>query len=276
MAFDPPEGLRKQSAYKATPGSEEEAREQIQGRFDEIRDYINNRLVAMLEASTGISGADGIGSAAIGGLEEGETIDLTVRSQIIRLKQQLDARVAELNSAITGEIFGTVDVVSLIGDGDIGGNLIAQGAVVTGHLADEAVTLGKLAAEVLTSLSVADGALTGGKLMDAGTLIPGVDGGDDTVYEGITGAKLKAGTITETLLANNAVGTAKIQDANITAAKIASGAVTTDKLKDAHVTEAKLDAALQAKLAAERTRKINVSSSSPSGGSSGDLWLKYA
>ncbi|MCX8129781.1 MAG: hypothetical protein N3I35_06745 [Clostridia bacterium] len=44
MAFSPANGLRDSTTYPTTPANEAAAREQIQGRLDEIRDYINDTL----------------------------------------------------------------------------------------------------------------------------------------------------------------------------------------------------------------------------------------
>ncbi|OPX93982.1 MAG: hypothetical protein A4E53_00145 [Pelotomaculum sp. PtaB.Bin104] len=45
MAFSPETGLRNTTTYPDAPGSGTAAREQIQGRLDEIRDYINNTMI---------------------------------------------------------------------------------------------------------------------------------------------------------------------------------------------------------------------------------------
>jgi hypothetical protein len=75
-------------------------------------------------------------------------------------------------------------------------------------------------------------------------------------------------------LVSTLVTTAKIAGLAVTEPKLAANAVTTTKMADAAVTMAKLESAVQTKLAAERTRKITVSSSAPSGGSDGDIWIK--
>ena len=55
-------------------------------------------------------------------------------------------------------------------------------------------------------------------------------------------------------IADNAVLTVNISNANVTTAKIANDAVTAAKLE----------------------RKFTISTSSPSGGSDGDIWFKYS
>jgi hypothetical protein len=46
MAFSPTDGLRNTVSYPQVPASETAAREQIQGRLDELQDYINDTLTA--------------------------------------------------------------------------------------------------------------------------------------------------------------------------------------------------------------------------------------
>lgn len=49
MAFSPVNGLRDTVAYPAEPESEEAAREQVQGRMDEIKNYLNNTLTTEVD-----------------------------------------------------------------------------------------------------------------------------------------------------------------------------------------------------------------------------------
>jgi len=56
----------------------------------------------------------------------------------------------------------------------------------------------------------------------------------------VTAAKIAAGTIVDSDIANDAVTTIKILDANVTTAKIADANVTTAKILDANVTTAKM------------------------------------
>jgi len=80
----------------------------------------------------------------------------------------------------------------------------------------------------------------------------------------ITSAKIVNGTIVADDLAANSVITTKILDANVTTAKITDANVTTAKIANDAVTAAKLQ------------RKFTISTSSPSGGSDGDIWFKYS
>lgn len=48
FAFTPAQGLRDSTAYPTNPGSEAQAREQIQAGMDQLRDYINNTIQPFL------------------------------------------------------------------------------------------------------------------------------------------------------------------------------------------------------------------------------------
>lgn len=50
MAFSPATGLRDTTTYPTVPATETAAREQVQGRMDELRDYINNTVVVQLNS----------------------------------------------------------------------------------------------------------------------------------------------------------------------------------------------------------------------------------
>ena len=86
-----------------------------------------------------------------------------------------------------------------------------------------------------------------------------------TLDEGKISAAYSDGTnVTAAKIADDAITTAKILNNNVTEVKILDGAVTTDKLGTDAVTAAKLQ------------RKFTISTSSPSGGSDGDIWFKYS
>lgn len=91
----------------------------------------------------------------------------------------------------------------------------------------------------------------------------------------ITNAKLANSSVGASKLVDSAVETAKINNGAVNADKLASNAVTNVKIADGTIAETKLVTAVQNKLAADRTRKITVSSSDPSGGADGDIWIRY-
>ncbi len=72
--------------------------------------------------------------------------------------------------------------------------------------------------------------------------------------DAVTSAKIADDAVISAAIADNAVLTANISNANVSTAKIADDAVTADKLQ----------------------RKFTISTSSPSGGSDGDIWFKYS
>ena len=78
------------------------------------------------------------------------------------------------------------------------------------------------------------------------------------------GGSLDANSITATQLATDAVTTVKIQNSAVTVDKLASNSVGTAQIVNDAVTAAKI------------LRKFTISTSSPSGGSDGDLWFTYS
>jgi len=72
--------------------------------------------------------------------------------------------------------------------------------------------------------------------------------------DAVTSAKIADDAVVSAAIADNAVLTVNISNVNVTTAKIADNAVTADKLQ----------------------RKFTISTSSPSGGSDGDIWFKYS
>lgn len=62
MAFAPTDGLRNAATYPTTPANETAAREQIQGRLDEIKNYLNNTLTVEFDThlSDLTTDADGV------------------------------------------------------------------------------------------------------------------------------------------------------------------------------------------------------------------------
>jgi len=82
------------------------------------------------------------------------------------------------------------------------------------------------------------------------------------------------GTIGTAQIADDAVTSAKIDDDAVVSAAIADNAVLTVNISNANVTTAKI--ANDAVTAAKLERKFTISTSSPSGGSDGDIWFKYS
>jgi hypothetical protein len=82
------------------------------------------------------------------------------------------------------------------------------------------------------------------------------------------------GTIGTASIADDAVTNAKVADDAIQSAQLADNAVLTAAISNVNVTTAKI--ANDAVTAAKLQRKFTISTSSPSGGSDGDIWFKYS
>ena len=170
----------------------------------------------------------------------------------------------------------------------------AMQGITQGSVADGSITLAKLAAEV-TAVSLGGAAAShthGAGDIASGTL-------DASRIPVLNASKLDAGSVGSSQLASSAVTTQKIKDAAVTADKIASlavlaqhianGAVTTQKiaalaittalLADKAVTAAKLSDDIpytKFGLSANQVRKITVGKAAPSGGSDGDVYIRYS
>jgi len=81
------------------------------------------------------------------------------------------------------------------------------------------------------------------------------------------------GTIGTSSIADDAVTNDKVADDAIQSAQLADNAVITASVSNANITTAKL--ADDAVTAAKLQRKFTISTSSPSGGNNGDIWLQY-
>ena len=82
------------------------------------------------------------------------------------------------------------------------------------------------------------------------------------------------GTIGTASIADDAVNNDKIADDAVQSAQLADNAVLTAAISNVNVTTAKI--ANDAVTAAKLQRKFTISTSSPSGGSDGDIWFKYS
>ena len=82
------------------------------------------------------------------------------------------------------------------------------------------------------------------------------------------------GTVGTAQIADDAVNNDKIADDAVQSAQLADNAVLTVNISNVNVTTAKI--ANNAVTAAKLERKFTISTSSPSGGSDGDIWFKYS
>ena len=176
--------------------------------------------------------------------------------------------------------------------------------VTQGSVADGSITLLKLAAEV-TAVALGGAAAIhthGAGDIDSGTLdaarIPVLDGtklGTGSVgtaqlgAAAVTAEKLAALAVLAQHIANGAVTTQKLAEGAVTAEKIAALAITAALIADKTITAAKLaDKTVTAEkladnipytkfgLAANQVRKITVGTAAPSGGSDGDVYIRYS
>ena len=82
------------------------------------------------------------------------------------------------------------------------------------------------------------------------------------------------GTIGTASIADDAVNNDKMANDAIQSLQLADNAVVTSKISNVNVTTAKI--ADDAVTAAKLERKFTISTSSPSGGNDGDIWLQYS
>ena len=156
--------------------------------------------------------------------------------------------------------------------------------VTQGSVTDGSITLLKLAAEV-TAVALGGAAAShthGAGDINSGVLnadrIPVLDGtklGTGSVgtaqlgAAAVTAEKLAEGAVTAEKIAALAITAALIADKTITAAKLADKTVTAEKLAD-NIPYTKFG------LAANQVRKITVGTAAPSGGSDGDVYIRYS
>ena len=133
---------------------------------------------------------------------------------------------------------------SVISVGSNGKMDLVNGSIFANKIAGSAVTTVKIADEAVTTEKIAYGAVTEDKLDSVKDLE--ADETTLTMTEGLNEftISVKAGGISDTELAAEAVTTAKIDDEAVTTAKIDDGAVTTSKIVNHAVTKDKLASSL--------------------------------
>ena len=156
--------------------------------------------------------------------------------------------------------------------------------VTQGSVTDGSITLLKLAAEVT---AVALGGAAASHTHGAGDINCGVLNADRIpVLAGtklgtgsVSTAQLGAAAVTAEKLAALAVLAQHIANGAVTTQKLASGAVTADKIAALAITSDKLaDNIPYTKfgISADQVRKITVGTAAPSGGSDGDVYIRYS
>ena len=176
--------------------------------------------------------------------------------------------------------------------------------VTQGSVTDGSITLAKLAAEVTAVAlggaaashthgagDIASGTLEYSRIpvLDASKLDAGSVGSSQLASSAVTTQKIKDTAVTADKLAalsvlaqhiaNGAVTTQKLASGAVTADKIAALAITTALLADKAVTAAKLSDDIpytKFGLSADQVRKITFGTAAPSGGSNGDVYIRYS
>lgn len=202
------------------------------------------------------------------------------------VKERFNALIDELTDAAAAGQIG-VAAVSGLSAGTVQEALEALvGAmqdITQGSVADGSITLAKLAAEV-TAIALGGAAAShthGAADIASGTL-------DAARLPALDSANLKAGSVGATQLADGAVTTDKLGRSSVTAEKIAALAITAALIANKTITAAKIaDGTITATqladgisytkfgLTANQVRTTTAGTAAPSGGSDGDIYLKY-
>lgn len=223
---------------------------------------VKERFNALLDELTGTTAAAQLGITTIPGFSA-DNIQ-TALEQIVKAMQDVtqgsvadgSITLAKLAAEVTAVALGGAAASHTHGAGDINsgvlnadripvldGTKLGAGSVGTAQLGAAVVTAEKLAALAVLAQHIANGA--------------------------VTTQKLAEGAVTAEKIAALAITAALIADKTITAAKLADKTVTAEKLAD-NIPYTKFG------LAANQVRKITVGTAAPSGGSDGDVYIRYS
>lgn len=223
---------------------------------------VREKFNALLDELTGAAAAAQLGITTIPGFSA-DNIQ-TALEQIVKAMQDVtqgsvtdgSITLAKLAADVTAIALGGAAASHSHGAGDIAsgtldssripvldGTKLGTGSVGTAQLGAAVVTAEKLAALAVLAQHIANGA--------------------------VTTQKLAEGAVTAEKIAALAITAALIADKTITAAKLADKTVTAEKLAD-NIPYTKFG------LAANQVRKITVGTAAPSGGSDGDVYIRYS
>ena len=223
---------------------------------------VKERFNALLDELTGAAAAAQLGITTIPGFSAGNV--QTALEQIVQAMQDVtqgsvadgSITLAKLAAEVTAIALGGAAASHTHGAGDISsgtlefsripvldGTKLGTGSVGTAQLGAAVVTAEKLAALAVLAQHIANGA--------------------------VTTQKLAEGAVTAEKIAALAITAALIADKTITAAKLVDKTVTAEKLAD-NIPYTKFG------LAANQVRKITVGTAAPSGGSDGDVYIRYS
>lgn len=239
--------------------SEPQVRADIQQLFDELKDYINNVVVAGInDNASSIAALGGGGQVDTNSLaddcvtaekiKDGEITELKYADDSIPYRALQEECVHNINiqdGAVTAEKLGNSAVttakldngsvtVDKMATNSVSAAKILDNAVITSKINNGAVTADKLASNSVTTAKIVDGNVTTGKIADLGVTTGKI------ANSGVTTAKIADGNVTADKLASNSVTAAKIKDGEVTTAKIADLNVTTGKIANSGVTTAKI------------------------------------
>ena len=233
---------------------------------------VKERFNALIDELTGTNAAAQLGIATISGFSA-DNIQTALEEIIGAMQEITQGSVADgsitlavlaaevtavaLGGAAASHTHGAGDIASgtleysripvldasKLDAGSVGSSQLASSAVTTQKIKDTAVTADKLAALAVLAQHIANGA--------------------------VTTQKLAEGAVTAEKIAALAITAALIADKTITAAKLADKTVTAEKLAD-NIPYTKFG------LAANQVRKITVGTAAPSGGSDGDVYIRYS
>ena len=227
-----------------------------------VTEVVKERFNALLDELTGTTAAAQLGITTIPGFSAGNV--QTALEQIVQAMQDVtqgsvtdgSITLAKLAAEVTAVALGGAAASHTHGAGDINsgvlnadripvldGTKLGAGSVGTAQLGAAVVTAEKLAALAVLAQHIANGA--------------------------VTTQKLAEGAVTAEKIAALAITAALIADKTITAAKLVDKTVTAEKLAD-NIPYTKFG------LAANQVRKITVGTAAPSGGSDGDVYIRYS
>jgi hypothetical protein len=154
-------------------------------------------------------------------------------------------------------------------------NGIKWGTVVAAGLASDSVTTAKIANDAVTTVKILDANITTAKIANdavtADKIVSGAVGTSELASASVTAAKVATevagsglvGGAGDALAVNVDDSTIEIQS---DALRVKDSGITTAKIADANVTNAKLDYTT--------VPQTTVSTSDPTGGKNGDIWVK--
>ena len=223
---------------------------------------VREKFNALLDELTGTTAAAQLGITTIPGFSAGNV--QTALEQIVQamqdvtqgsvtdgsitlLKLAAEVTAVALGGAAASHTHGAGDIASGVLDAAripvLDGTKLGTGSVGTAQLGAAAVTAEKLAALAVLAQHIANGA--------------------------VTTQKLAEGAVTAEKIAALAITAALIADKTITAAKLADKTVGAGQLAD-NIPYTKFG------LSAEQVRKITFGTEAPSGGSDGDVYIRYS